>query len=103
VSTVAFGSFSFGETVHGRSQLSGDPVTSAMESMKGSLATLQAKLGAAWLANQPGADTDHVLVVLPSHSLAESLLSHYGPRVRALEHRYLVAYLLLHHVPHCER
>jgi hypothetical protein len=69
---------------------------------KDSLATLRAKLGAAWLANQPGSDTDHVLVVLPSHSLAESLLSHYGPRVRALEHRYLVAYLLLHRVPRCE-
>jgi hypothetical protein len=63
---------------------------------------LQQELGAAWLASQPGADTDHVLVVLPSYSVAESLLAHYGPRVRALEHRYLVAYLLLHQVPRCE-
>ena len=67
-----------------------------------SFAALQEKLPSAWLANQPGANIDHVLVVLPSHSVAESLLSHYGPRVRAMEHRYLVAYLLLQRVPHCE-
>lgn len=63
---------------------------------------LQADLGAAWLANLPGADAEHVLVVLPSHSAAESLIAHYGPRTRALEHRYLVAYLMLHRVPRCE-
>lgn len=65
-------------------------------------ARLQAGLGTAWLANQPDADVEHLLVVLPSHSVAESLLAHYGPRVRALEHRYLVVLLLLHRVPHCE-
>jgi hypothetical protein len=65
-------------------------------------AELQAGLANAWLCNQPGAQREHVMVVLPSHSVAESLLSHYGPRVRALEHRYLIACLLLHHVPHCQ-
>lgn len=65
-------------------------------------AALQAELGPAWRANLPGADIEHVLIVLPSHSVAESLLAHYGPRVRALEHRYLVAYLMLHRVTHCE-
>ncbi len=63
---------------------------------------LQADLGTAWLANLPGTDTEHVLIVLPSHSAAETLIAHYGPRVRALEHRYLVAYLMLHRVRHCE-
>ncbi|RHW22743.1 hypothetical protein D0Z08_31300 [Nocardioides immobilis] len=63
---------------------------------------LQADLAEAWLANLPGSDADHSLIALPSHSVAESLLAHYGPRVRALEHRYLVVYLMLHRVPHCE-
>lgn len=66
------------------------------------LARLQEGLGEAWLANLPGAHVDHVVLVMPSHSVAESLLAHYGPRLRALEHRYLVAYLLLHRLPTCE-
>lgn len=65
-------------------------------------AALQADLGAAWHANLPGGETEHVLIALPSHSASESLLAHYGPRVRALEHRYLVVFLVLHRVPHCE-
>src|SRR5688500_8367540 len=65
-------------------------------------AALQAKLGAAWSVNKPGSDVDHVLVVLPSHSVPESVLAHYGPRVPALEHRYLVAMMMLHRIPSCE-
>jgi hypothetical protein len=67
-----------------------------------SFSALQERLGEAWMANQPGSGIDHVLIVLPSHSVAESLLSHYGPRIRAMEHRYLVAYFLLHRIPRCE-
>ena len=32
-----------------------------------------------------------MLVVLPSYSVSESLLSHYGDRIPSLEHRYLGA------------
>lgn len=65
-------------------------------------AALQEGLGPAWHANLPDGDIEHVLIALPSHSAAESLLAHYGPRVRAMEHRYLVIFLLLHRVPRCE-
>jgi hypothetical protein len=64
---------------------------------------LQADLGYVWQLNQPpGSGVEHVLVVLPSFSIGESLLSHYAPRIPALEHRYLVAHLFLHRVPSCE-
>jgi hypothetical protein len=72
------------------------------ESTAQEFARLQAGLGPAWLANQPDADVEHLLIVLPSHSVAETLLAHYGPRVRALEHRYLVVFFLLQSVRHCE-
>ena len=65
-------------------------------------AALQDDLGRALSANLPGGNTDHVLIALCSHSVAESLIAHYGPRVRAMEHRYLVAYLMLHRISHCE-
>jgi len=63
---------------------------------------LQTGLGRAWGLNRPGAGVDHVLVVLPSYSLGESLLSHYAERIPALEHRYLVAHLMLHRIKACE-
>lgn len=63
---------------------------------------LQSDLREAWPANLAGSDTDHLLIALPSHSVAESLIAHYGPRVWALEHRYLVVYLILGRVPRCE-
>ena len=44
---------------------------------------LQTDLGTAWAANLAGGDTEHLLIALPSHSVAESLIAHYGPRVRA--------------------
>jgi hypothetical protein len=67
-----------------------------------SLTDLQRRLDPDWLADQPEADTESVIVVLPSHSLGGSLLSHYVQRIPALEHRYLVAYLSLHRLPNCE-
>jgi hypothetical protein len=63
---------------------------------------LQAGLGAALSLNAPGSTTEHVLVVLPSFSLGESLLAHYGDRIHALEHRYLVTLAVLARVESCE-
>ena len=67
-----------------------------------SFAELQADLGRAFALNRPGVTADHALVVLPSYSLGESLLSHYASRIPALEHRFLVAHLMLHRVAGCE-
>lgn len=64
--------------------------------------TLQAALPRAVALNRPGQDWPHVLVVLPSLSLGEAVLSHYGPRLPALEHRYLAAFFMLHRIPNCE-
>ena len=56
---------------------------------------LQAALPDALAANATGLGRDHVVVAMPSFSLSESLLAHYGPRLPAMEHRYLNATLLL--------
>ena len=50
---------------------------------------LQTSLGPVWSLNRPGSSVEHVVVVLPSFSMGESLLSHYATRIPALEHRYL--------------
>ncbi len=63
---------------------------------------LQEQLGSAWALNHAGAGGDHVMVVMPSFSLGESLFSHYASRIPALEHRYLVSHLLLHRIKSCE-
>lgn len=63
---------------------------------------LQAKLGAALQANREGSTTDHVLLVLPSYSVGECLLSHYADRIKSLEHRYLNALLVSARIPACE-
>jgi hypothetical protein len=63
---------------------------------------LQAQLGPALAVNRPGTGVDHVLVALPSFSMGESLLSHYVDRIPALEHRYLLALLVLNRIEHCE-
>jgi hypothetical protein len=63
---------------------------------------LQGKLGPALVANRPGSGIDHVLVVLPSYSVSESILSHYGDRIASLEHRYLNALLIADRIPDCE-
>ncbi|HET9443879.1 MAG TPA: peptide ligase PGM1-related protein [Acidimicrobiales bacterium] len=63
---------------------------------------LQAELASAWAVNRPGSTTPHVIVALPSYSVGESLLSHYAERIPALEHRFLLAQLLLHRIPGLE-
>jgi len=63
---------------------------------------LQRGLGEALAANQAGSGVDHVLIALPSFSVGESLLSHYVDRIPALEHRYLLALLMLHRIESCE-
>jgi len=63
---------------------------------------LQARLGEVWALNQPGSTAEHVVVVLPSLNISASMLSHYGPRLVALEHRYLTEVLMLARVPGCE-
>ena len=63
---------------------------------------LQGELAAVMAANTPGAGVPHVVIALPSYSISESLLSHYGPRVMALEHRYLLASLMTHRLPDVE-
>jgi hypothetical protein len=63
---------------------------------------LQAKLGPALEANRPGSTTEHVLIALPSYSVSESLLSHYGDRIPSLEHRYLNAIVIPARIASCE-
>ena len=63
---------------------------------------LQAGLGAAWSLNKPGSGAEHVLVSLPSYTLGDSLKAHYQRRIPALEHRYLLATLLLARITSCE-
>lgn len=63
---------------------------------------IQRRLDDALAANKPDSELEHVLFVMPSHSVGESLLSHYADRVHALEHRYLVAALLLGRIRSCE-
>lgn len=63
---------------------------------------LQGRLGPALAANRPGSGVEHVLIALPSFSVGESLLSHYVERIPGLEHRYLLAMLLLGRLPSCD-
>ena len=59
---------------------------------------LQAGLGAVMAANTEGSGTPHVVIAMPSYSLNESFLSHYGNRILALEHRYLLSGLMTHRI-----
>jgi hypothetical protein len=59
-------------------------------------------LETALAANTPGSQISHVVVALPSYSVGESLLAHYGDRLLALEHRYLLSLLLTHRLPAVE-
>ncbi len=63
---------------------------------------LQAQLGPALAANRPGSGIDHVMIALPSYSVSESLMSHYGDRIAALEHRYLNAVAVAGRIESCE-
>ena len=59
---------------------------------------LQESLPDALAANRPGSGRDHVVIAMASFSLSDSLLEHYGPRLPAMEHRYLNAALLLNRI-----
>jgi hypothetical protein len=63
---------------------------------------LQTKLGHVLALNAPGQSESHALVALPSYSVGETLLAHYGARMPALEHRYLAAIFLLHRIRNCD-
>lgn len=45
------------------------------------------RLEAAWRADLPDSDTDHVVIALPSYSLDHSVYEHYGARLPPLEKR----------------
>jgi pheganomycin biosynthesis PGM1-like protein len=62
---------------------------------------LQLQLGPALHANRPGSGIEHVMVTLPSFSVSESILSHYGDRIPSLEHRYLTAVLIVGRITDC--
>lgn len=62
---------------------------------------LQRRLGPALDANRPGSGIDHAMVTLPSFSVSESILSHYGDRIPSLEHRYLNAVLIAGRITDC--
>jgi hypothetical protein len=64
--------------------------------------TLQASLKRAVSLNRLGQSWPHVMVVLPSLSMGEAVLAHYGPRLPALEHRYLAAFFLLQRIANAE-
>ncbi|HSV37518.1 MAG TPA: peptide ligase PGM1-related protein [Nocardioidaceae bacterium] len=65
-------------------------------------ALLQQRLPEAWAANATGSTTPHVVIALPSFSLGETIMSHYAPRIPALEHRYLLSCLMLPRIPGCD-
>ncbi len=59
-------------------------------------------LARARAAHRAGSRVPHTVVVLPSYSMSMSLVAHYGPRIPALEHRQLLALLMLPRVPGSE-
>ena len=63
---------------------------------------LQQKLGPALAANRAGSTTPHVMIAMPSYSVSESLLSHYGNRIASLEHRYLNAIAVAGRITSCD-
>jgi len=60
---------------------------------------IEPKLGAALEANRPDSTTEHVSIALPSYSVSETILSHYGDRIPSLEHRYLASLLMPSRIP----
>jgi hypothetical protein len=63
---------------------------------------LQASLEPALRANRAGSTVDHVVISMPSYSVSESILSHYGDRIPSLEHRYLLSLFVGSRIPACE-
>src|SRR6476619_5093956 len=49
------------------------------------LEELQTRLGRVWSMNQPGGTEEHVVVELPSFSLAPAMMAHYSTRLVPLE------------------
>ncbi|MEJ0012919.1 MAG: hypothetical protein WDM94_09875 [Bauldia sp.] len=64
-------------------------------------AELQAEFGPIWQLNTPGQTGEHAVIAIPSFALGESTLNHYASRLSALEHRYLVAMLMMNRMPNC--
>jgi hypothetical protein len=62
---------------------------------------LHAGLAAAWALNREDSREPHVVIALPSFSLAPTIMSHYARRLPALEHRYLLSSLMLGRVRAC--
>lgn len=62
----------------------------------------RARLASALAANRPGSSIPHVVVALPSFNVSSSLLDHYGDRLGALEHRYLLSVFMLGQIPALE-
>ena len=60
---------------------------------------IEPKLAGALEANRPDSTTEHVSVALPSYSVSETILSHYGDRIPSLEHRYLASVLMPARIP----
>jgi hypothetical protein len=60
---------------------------------------IEPKLAAALQANRPESTTEHVSIALPSYSVSETILSHYGDRIPSLEHRYLASLLMPSRIP----
>jgi hypothetical protein len=56
---------------------------------------LQNRLASVQTLNTPDSESAHAVVLLPSFSVGESLLSHYSDRIPALEHRFLVGLFAL--------
>jgi hypothetical protein len=65
-------------------------------------AALQARLPDVWDLNLPGSSVPHVSVIMPAFAMSESLLSHYATRLGAMEHRYLLAALMIPRIPGAE-
>lgn len=62
-------------------------------------AELQGQLSVGLTANRPGSRQEHVVVGLPSYSLGPTILAHYRPLLGPLEHRFLLAMLMLPRIP----
>jgi hypothetical protein len=62
---------------------------------------LQRHLAPAWRLSRPPGGAEHVRVVLPSYNFGASAMRHYGYRLPALEHRFLVEILQLARVEAC--
>src|SRR5690242_11522455 len=77
-------------------------MTAQETNIPAAFAHLQQQLGPALAANRAGSTTPHVMIAMPSYSVSESLLSHYGNRIASLEHRYLTAVAVAGRIQTCD-